>query len=172
MLNRGLSSKPRSGDRLVDVKTFLPYQVITILIACILLCNCNMKDTDIEKKSLNEIMQTDRAFSEISRRHGMKKAFIEFIDNNGVLLRPNRYPIIGAEAIDYLTQTNDSSFSLTWKPAGGEVSSSGDLGFTYGVYALILKDSTINGTYVSIWKKQKDGNWKFVLDSGNEGLAK
>jgi len=46
------------------------------------------------------------------------------------------------------------------------------MGYTYGIYALALNqnDSLSFGTYVSIWKKQKDGTWKFVLDSGNEGL--
>ena len=27
------------------------------------------------------------------------------------------------------------------------------------------------GTYVTIWKKDADGTWKWVLDSGNEGLG-
>ena len=66
-------------------------------------------------------------YSALGRRiHGMKKAFIELIDNDGILLRPNHYPILGAEAIDYLSQSNDSSFSLSWLPSGGEVASSGD----------------------------------------------
>jgi hypothetical protein len=26
------------------------------------------------------------------------------------------------------------------------------------------------GTYVSIWKKDENGNWKWVLDTGNPGL--
>ena len=147
-------------------------KLLIILISSIILCNCNSKDSDLQKNSLHDIMETDMAFSSLSKLHGMKKAFIELIDNDGILLRPNHYPILGAEAIDYLTQTNDSAFSLIWKPSGGEVAASGDLGFTYGIYTLSLKDSTIKGTYVSIWKKQKDGKWKFVLDTGNEGVGK
>jgi hypothetical protein len=27
-----------------------------------------------------------------------------------------------------------------------------------------------NGTYLSVWKKDPFGNWKLVLDTGNEGL--
>jgi hypothetical protein len=26
------------------------------------------------------------------------------------------------------------------------------------------------GTYCTVWKKDKDKKWKFVLDTGNEGL--
>jgi len=28
-------------------------------------------------------------------------------------------------------------------------------------------DTVIYGVYVSIWKKQKDGSWKYILDGGN-----
>lgn len=117
-----------------------------------------------------DILKTDKEFSEASRLHGMKKAFIEYIDNDGVLLRPDHSPIIGANAIEYLSETNDSSYTLTWEPSSAQVSASGDLGYSYGIYNLQLQDTTLQGTYVSIWKKQKDGKWKFVLDTGNPGI--
>ena len=80
-------------------------------------------------------------------------------------------PIIGANAIDFLSQVNDSSYTLTWSPAGAGIATSEDLGYSYGIYKLELKDTVLRGTYVSIWKKQKDGTWKFILDSGNEGIG-
>ncbi|HXS57839.1 MAG TPA: DUF4440 domain-containing protein [Hanamia sp.] len=141
-------------------------------IAACVFSSCDFKtDTKIKKPSAEEMMQADRAFSDMSRQVGMKKAFLQYIDNEGVLLRPGHPPIVGAEAIDYLSQVNDSAYTLTWKPSKGEIASSGDLGFTYGVYELKTKDTVLNGTYVSIWKKQTDGDWKFVLDSGNEGIS-
>ena len=120
-----------------------------------------------------KMMDTDRAFSKLSVEKGMKNAFLEYIDSNGVLLKPNQFPIVGADAIDYLIQENDSSYTLKWEPENGAVAQSGELGYTYGLYAIkpSAKDTTIYGTYVSIWKKQSDGSWKFVLDSGNEGLG-
>jgi ketosteroid isomerase-like protein len=131
---------------------------------------CSDKKNPDPAVAKQEILETDRSFSEFSRKHGMKKAFIEFIDNDGVLLRPNHLPIIGAYAIDFLTQVNDSSYTLTWRPSSAMVSASADLGYTYGIYDLQLPDTNLSGTYVSIWKKQQDGKWKFVLDTGNEGV--
>ena len=119
-----------------------------------------------------EIISEDKAFSDMSKKDGMKKAFIQFIDDDGILLRPNHPPIVGADAIDFLSQSNDSSYTLTWIPSSAGIATSGDLGYTYGIYMLQLSDTTLRGTYVSIWKKQKDGKWKFVLDSGNEGIGK
>jgi ketosteroid isomerase-like protein len=63
---------------------------------------------------------------------------------------------------------------LTWEPAGGDVAASGDLGYTYGTFEFRSKDKdgkpvVDHGKYTSIWKKQKDGSWKVVLDMGNAG---
>lgn len=120
-----------------------------------------------------KLMETDRAFSKMSEEKGMKSAFLEYIDSNGVLLRENSLPLLGADAVDYLIQQNDSDYVMRWEPKSGIVSKSGDLGYTYGVYTVlpIDIDTVIYGTYVSIWKKQKDGNWKFVLDAGNNGIG-
>ncbi len=119
------------------------------------------------------MMKADMDFSALSEAKGMKNAFLEYIDSNGILLRPDTMPIIGADAVDYLIAQNDTAYSLIWKPTGGKVAASGELGYTYGVYELHPheKDTLLYGTYMSIWKKQADGKWKFVLSSGNEGVG-
>jgi ketosteroid isomerase-like protein len=151
-------------------KLFVSFLIMAVY--SFLLQGCSEKPKSVNTISHKEQMfKADEAFSEMSRRHGMKKAFIEFMDEDGVLLRPGRMPIVGADAIEFLSQANDSGYTLTWKPSAGEVSSSGDLGFTYGIYSLRLPDTTLSGTYVSIWKRQPDGKWKFILDTGNEGTT-
>lgn len=62
--------------------------------------------------------------------------------------------------------------SLTWTPIKADMASSGDLGYTYGNYVYTAKNKegktvTSYGKYTSIWKKQKDGQWKVVVDVGN-----
>ena len=148
--------------------------LLVILLPFIFSCNLFTKKKPVaglEEKI--KMMDADRAFSKLSVAKGMKNAFLEYIDSNGVLLRPNKFPIIGADAIDFLIQENDSTYTLQWKPENGAIAQSGELGYTYGLYALKPsgKDTTLYGTYVSIWKKQSDGSWKFVLDSGNEGIG-
>jgi ketosteroid isomerase-like protein len=133
--------------------------------------SCRPKTNLAKNISPDEIIKADKAFSEMSRKTGMKKAFLEYIDNEGILLRANHPPIVGADAIDFLSQVNDSAYTLTWMPDGGELASSANLGYTYGIYKLEMKDTVLKGTYVSIWKKQPDGKWKFVLDSGNQGIG-
>jgi len=141
--------------------------VITYIL--ITLTGCPASPVNNEPSWKDSVLKTDKEFSELSKQKGMKKAFIEYIDDDGVLLRPGYLPIIGANAIQYLTETNDSLFTLTWVPSSAQVAASGDLGYTYGLYNLSFKDTTLQGTYISIWKKKKNGKWKFVLDSGNPG---
>ena len=147
--------------------------VIAILILFASCKNTGKKGSKADAFAKMEMMNADREFSKMSAEKGMKNAFIEYLDSNGVLLRANRLPIAGADAIDFLIQQNDTDYTLTWEPRNGTVAQSGELGYTYGIYALrpSRKDTIIYGTYVSIWKKQKDGSWKYVLDSGNEGIG-
>jgi ketosteroid isomerase-like protein len=140
----------------------------------VMLAACSTKKvppkTTVDEKIA--LIKTDKSFSDMSVEEGMKAAFIEYIDSNGVLLKPNHLPIVGANAIDFLIAQEDTGFTLNWQPQNAFVSASGDLGYTYGVYALHPKnmDTVLYGTYVSIWKKQADGSWKFVLDTGNQGI--
>lgn len=140
---------------------------------CLFACNSKKTDAGENLHALKDtLMETDRMFSAFSEKKGMKNAFIDYMDSNAALLRPNHLPIVGANAVDYLIEQDDSDYTLTWEPQFAEAAHSGDLGYTYGVYQLKVKskDTVIYGSYLSIWKKQKDGKWKFVLDTGNEGV--
>ena len=120
-----------------------------------------------------ELLEADKAFSELSREVGMNKAFETYCAGNGVLLRTGSMPIEGKQAIsELLAQSDDSSFELTWEPIHAMAAESGDMGYTYGIYTMSLKgaDKTMKGTYVSIWIREK-GEWRWVLDTGNEGIG-
>jgi ketosteroid isomerase-like protein len=154
------------------IRSFVFAAALLLLASCDLFSKKKREPSGIALDKLN-MMEADRAFSRMSEEKGMKTAFMEYIDSNGVLLRANHLPIEGADAIDYLLQQNDTGYTLKWEPRNGTVAQSGDLGYTYGIYALQpkSKDTIIYGTYVSIWKKQKNGQWKYVLDTGNEGIG-
>ena len=121
------------------------------------------------------MMATDRQYSELSEKGGMKAAFLSMFDSSGVLLRRNHLPVVGIQQIkELLGQKEDTSFILSWKPLSGTIASSGDLGYTYGLYEIKQKSTrhTLGeGTYCTIWRKTKDDKWKAVLDTGNPGLS-
>lgn len=109
----------------------------------------------------------------MSEKNGMHAAYIDYIDSNGVLIRNNAQPLVGANAIDYIIRQEDSDITFSRKPRHAELSKSGELGFTYGIYAKKYHslDTILYGSYSSIWKKQSDGKWKLLLDSENEGVG-
>jgi len=124
----------------------------------------------------DEIIKTDLAFSACSEEYGVATAFIKYADSECVLLRDGGLPLVGETALkEHLEKNPASNITMTWAPLFAEGSASGDLGYTYGTYAIrsTAKPEEIlsEGCYVSIWKKQSDGSWKWSLDSGTEGLT-
>lgn len=72
---------------------------------------------------------------------------------------------------------NDKNNHLVWTPVSADISLAGDLGYTWGTYEFHSQDKegkpvVERGKYTSIWKKQKDGSWKVVLDMGNASPGK
>lgn len=139
-----------------------------LLLACA--DNKEKKSTDANKA---EMIAAEISFSNLSSEKGTRKALMQYIDSNGILLRPNTFPMVGADAIDFISQSEDSSYTMIWQPKGGNVANSGELGYTFGIYSITPKnkDTVLHGTYTNIWKKQSDGSWKLMLDSGNEGIG-
>jgi ketosteroid isomerase-like protein len=153
-------------------KLFVAMVLITGFSSCVFTTRREKPKVDAaHEDALDAMVAADRAFSDSSAKFGIKKAFLDFIADDAVLLRPGYLPIVEGDVIKFLTSQEDTSFVMTWTPKGGQLAKSNDLGYTYGVYEIKLKtkDTVLNGTYVSIWQKQKNGEWKFVLDTGNPG---
>lgn len=62
--------------------------------------------------------------------------------------------------------------TLAWTPTHGEVIGAGDVGFTTGT--ALLKGRGPDGRpverrseYITVWRKQKDGSWKVIFDTGS-----
>ena len=141
---------------------------LTKILLLFLFFGCN-KHVSLDMNK--ELIAVDNAFSALSKEKGMNYAFLAYVAEDGVMLSPNRMPIVGKTKIKALFQNNDSETEFTWEPLYADVSKSGELGYTYGTYQIKTEGTIQKGTYVSIWKKDIKGNWKFVLDSGNDGLG-
>ena len=122
-----------------------------------------------------ELMNVDRAFSQLSSDKGSIEAFYSYMADDGIVLPKKGHPVKKDKYRKIISKENaaDAKTILTWEPILSEVSESKDIGYTHGKYELIISDSTgtkntTYGYYITIWKKQTDGNWKFVFDAGNE----
>ena len=114
----------------------------------------------------NRLAQTERDFSKIAGVKGVKSAFLTYFDDNCVAFYPE--PVNGKQAV---ASESESPALLAWWPTFVEISSSGDFGFTTGpseYRAGGVADSVVYyGHFVSVWKKNNDGDWKVILDVGS-----
>ncbi len=135
----------------------------------------NLSCSDNSKKPLSGVLlKTDAEFSAMSVEKGMHKAFLHYIAEDGVVLQDNSFPVKGKETLlTIFSSKPDTTFTLSWEPLFEKMSESGDLGYTYGLYVHTDKvtSEVTKGTYITIWQKQKDGSWNFVLDTGTQGLT-
>lgn len=104
---------------------------------------------------------------------GGGKAFASWFADDAVTLGNKQAPLLGHAAIAGQATWTPDQYQLTWTPQGGQLSPSGDMGYTWGHYEGHSKDRNGNpvitsGRYLTIWKKQPDGKWKVVLDSSSE----
>ena len=145
-----------------------------MLFVFIMILFMNLSCSENQKSNNSGIlMQTDRDFSGMSVKKGMQKGFLSFIADEGVILRNNSFPSVGKETLrQYYSGKSDTVIILSWEPVFEKISDSGDLGYTYGIWTSKIKSTgqISKGTYITIWQKQGDGSWKFVLDTGTYGL--
>ncbi len=131
----------------------------------LILGSCTSKSVDNEK-SKSEVIQAEKDFARMAKDKGIAAAFYAFADDSAVIRRgPQIFK--GKEAIKNFYTKQRLSRELQWAPDFADVS--GDLGYTYGKFIFSEKDSTgkvneVKGYFHTVWKKQKDGTWKFVWD--------
>lgn len=117
---------------------------------------------------VNEVVAAERAFAEAGTDSGVVRSFSAFIAPDGILFRPG--PVPGRDWLAAATPRTGPPH-LEWWPVYAGIAQSGDLGFTTGPW--VFGEGQAHGFYFTIWKKQPDGAWKFVLDHGpqHEGAS-
>lgn len=159
------------------MKSFLPILVVAFLVTTISLPSSKKASVSAAPKATVETLkQLEAEFMKAAADKG-SKGYLSYYADDAVEV-PNGAPILAgkvniAPGMSFLDDPNNR---LTWTPVGGDISSSGDLGYTYGTYEFHSKDKDGNphvdyGKYTSIWKLQKDGSWKVALDMGNASVA-
>ncbi len=121
------------------------------------------------------LLETDRTQAEAysTSETPLDTIFGSFTDDSRVLA-PNIPMAEGWEASRAVFAKLEAlpGYSLKWSPVMADVGGAADLGYTIGTYHMKLPGSDgsiveIDGKYLSIWKRQPDGNWKIAADMFN-----
>lgn len=144
----------------------------TFLLATGLVCGCATDGTIRDLAPAGAVLlKADRDFAHYSREHGVAYAFQKFAAPEALSLPMGEAPIRGRDAI-FQSMSEFPPGELLWQPVGADLARSGDFGYTWGTYEFRTNDAEgkpamRHGKYVTVWKKQSDGSWKFVVDTGN-----
>jgi ketosteroid isomerase-like protein len=122
-----------------------------------------------QRKELTALVENERVFSRMSEEKGIRESFTEFIAEDGILFRPG--PVTGKKWMqENPLPPADKHPVLIWQPNFAGISRAGDLGYTTGPwqYKGDSKDTKAAafGDFMTVWKKQADGRWKFAIDLG------
>jgi ketosteroid isomerase-like protein len=145
------------------------YRMLAIAIA---LAACAVAVRSGEEDARAAIRKADIAFSKATVERRLD-GFRDFIAADVAAIRPNLPIVRGKKAFveNWAHNLEDPARTLAWQPLLVEVSKSGDLGYSIGSYELKKTDASGTqvigtGKYMTVWRKQKDGSWKVVFDTG------
>lgn len=98
-------------------------------------------------------------------------AFADWFAEDGVALGNGAAPLIGKVAIVKSAAWDPKVYQLTWTPTEAMMGPSGDMGYTWGHFEGHSKDANgfpvvTKGRYMTIWRREPNGQWKVVLDAG------
>lgn len=113
----------------------------------------------------SELLRADSAFAALSVTSGAKNAFLAFSAEDAISFGGGAEMTQGRQAIGAGFDGFPEGAVLEWWPVAAEIAPSGDLGCTVGE----AKITSLNhySKYLTIWRRQPDGAWKFVADGGN-----
>jgi ketosteroid isomerase-like protein len=113
----------------------------------------------------SELLRADSAFAALSVTSGAKSAFLAFAAEEAMSFGGGMQMTQGRQAIGAGFDGFPAGAVLEWWPVAAEVAPSGDLGCTVGEARIVSLNHY--SKYITIWRRQSDGTWKFVADGGN-----
>lgn len=123
----------------------------------------------VQKPALQSVVETELAFAKAAEETGTRPAFLAFIAEDGVLYRPAA--VNGKKwLLEHPLPPSEKRPLLAWYPSYADVALAGDMGITFGPWEYkgdrADQKPAAYGHFATVWKKQADGGWKFVIDHG------
>ena len=120
-----------------------------------------------DSAAIATVRTADLDFSARSQKYGAEQAFREFAAADGAQIGTARSEITcGRDAVAQSVAPLGPG-ALIWAPRVADAAPSGDLAFTSGDAIIHIGKDTSYSNYLTVWKRQADGKWRFVADGGN-----
>ena len=109
------------------------------------------------------VAEAERDFAARAARDGQWTAFRATATTDAVMFVPQK-----VVALDWLKGRTDPKAAVAWVPSDTATACDGSLAATVGPYRDPDGDS---GHFATVWRRQADGGWKWVLDQGGPKAA-
>jgi len=118
-----------------------------------------------------EVAAMEDAFCAMAQTHGLLAAFQHFAAPDVAFIDTDPRKWRGPAAVLERIGPDQPGSKLTWSASFTDVSDDGTLGYNYGRYewrgpGADGKERIGTGWFLTIWKRQPDGSWKYVMDNG------
>ncbi len=115
---------------------------------------------------LQALVDTERSFAHTATLKGVRDSFLDFFADDAIALTP--LPISAKARLRSRPAQPFSATELKWEPRTGDIARSGELGWLTGPSSFhALNETQLQyGNYLSVWRKQADGNWRVFIDVG------
>jgi ketosteroid isomerase-like protein len=138
------------------------FRVLTLLLAMAAVLRA-----ETPAESVRAMVEAERKFYQTGQENGTRAAFLKFLAEDSIVFRPG--PVSGQETWSKRLETG---LDLVWEPTFAVMARSADFGYDTGPakWRAAKSDPKFSGYgyFISVWKKQKDGSWKVVVDCGGE----
>ncbi len=153
---------------------FLPALTLLVLAGC---SQAPPAAPDTHDADVKAIKDTEAAWLQAFKSKDPDKTVSYYTDDASLLI-PNEPIISGREGAKQALAPllADPNFDIHFEAVKVDVAKSGEIGYTQGTYTMTLTDpgskKPVNdkGKYLTVYKKQADGNWKAAQDTINSDM--
>jgi uncharacterized protein (TIGR02246 family) len=142
---------------------------ITLALLVLVTIRCGQPTID-KRAEGDKVMQLSKEWATVASSGNVDKT-VSYWADDAYLVSAGQPPLKGKQAIRQMVIDSYKipGFRISWEPQSVEVSDNGDMAYVIENSHVSFSDSagkpvTQHSKAVSIWKKQRNGTWKNVVD--------
>src|SRR5262245_8300928 len=149
--------------------------LVRVVLGFLVCVGCVSKESPSAARS--RILELDRQWSEAAGARDVDRA-LSFWADDAVVFPPGGPAVAGKPAIRaFVVKSFETpGFGISWKTENVVVSRSGDFAYGTGTNRVTFtgpdgRSNAVEGKAVAVWRKEKGGDWKCVIDIWNDASS-
>lgn len=156
------------------MRKLLPLTTLVLCAACVVV-GVNKPAAQVDSRGVGEfqLLQADRDFAEATHARGIE-GWMSFFADDAIRIKYRGGMVKGYNAVRAMDTPliSDTTITLNWQPLEAYVFKHGTTGITIGTSQVVNRigpkkgDVTYRGRYTTLWRREPDGRWRVIMDTG------